>query len=54
MGSRDELASLLTLVAQRGLRPVVDSVHGFTRVRDAFARLASGDIFGKVVLDHSG
>ncbi len=53
MGTRDELAALLTLCAQRGVRPVVDSVYGFSEVPAAFARLASGQAFGKVVLDHS-
>jgi len=53
MGTRDELASLLAFVTDRGLRPVVDSVYGFTQVREAFARLASGATFGKVVLDHT-
>jgi NADPH:quinone reductase-like Zn-dependent oxidoreductase len=52
MGTPDELAALLDLCAG-GVRPVVDSVFGFSEVRDAFARLHSGDVFGKVVLDHS-
>jgi NADPH:quinone reductase-like Zn-dependent oxidoreductase len=52
MGTRDELAELLALVADRGVTPVVDSVHPFSRAGDAFARLASGDVFGKVVIDH--
>ena len=52
MGTRAELVALLELVAERQIRPVVDSVHGFGQVRDAFARLASGAAFGKVVLDH--
>jgi NADPH:quinone reductase-like Zn-dependent oxidoreductase len=53
MGTREELESLLRLVTERQIQPVVDSVHGFTQVRDAFARLASGEVFGKVVLDHT-
>jgi NADPH:quinone reductase-like Zn-dependent oxidoreductase len=52
MGTPDELAALLDLVAG-GLRPVVDSEFGFSEVRAAFERLASGDAFGKVVLDHT-
>ena len=32
---------------------MVDSVVPFSRVEDAFARLHSGDVFGKVVLDHT-
>jgi NADPH:quinone reductase-like Zn-dependent oxidoreductase len=53
MGTRDELAELLDLMADRGIRPVVDSTYGFNEVRQAFARLASGEIYGKVVIDHS-
>jgi NADPH:quinone reductase-like Zn-dependent oxidoreductase len=52
MGTPDELAALLNLVAG-GLRPVVDSVFGFSEVRAAFERLASGEVFGKIVLDHT-
>jgi NADPH2:quinone reductase len=32
------------------LRPVIDSVYPMDRAEDAYARLASGDAFGKVVL----
>jgi NADPH:quinone reductase-like Zn-dependent oxidoreductase len=53
MGTPEELAQLLRLCAERGVRPIVDSVYGFSDVRGAFERLASGDVFGKVVLDHS-
>jgi NADPH:quinone reductase-like Zn-dependent oxidoreductase len=53
MGTPEELGQLLRLCAERGVRPIVDSVHGFSDVRGAFERLASGDVFGKVVLDHS-
>jgi NADPH:quinone reductase-like Zn-dependent oxidoreductase len=52
MGTRDELAELLELVTDRGVTPVLDSVHPFSRAGEAFARLASGDVFGKVVVDH--
>ncbi|MEN3309413.1 MAG: hypothetical protein V7603_5615 [Micromonosporaceae bacterium] len=53
MGTRDELGALLALCAGRGIRPVIDSVHGFSEVRQAFEDLARGDVFGKIVLDHS-
>lgn len=53
MGTRAELSELVELVVQRDIRPVVDSTYGFSEVRDAFARLASGGVFGKVVLDHT-
>jgi len=51
MGTREELAALVDLCAERGIRPVVDSVYGFAQVRDAFEKLYSGDVFGKVVLE---
>ncbi len=51
-GTPDELTALLDMCAG-GLRPVVDSVFGFSQVRDAFEKLHSGDVFGKVVLDHT-
>jgi NADPH:quinone reductase-like Zn-dependent oxidoreductase len=52
MGTPDELAALLQLCAD-GMKPVIDSVLGFSEVRDAFERLAAGDVFGKIVLDHT-
>lgn len=54
MGARDELSALVNLVADHDIRPIVDSVFSFSQARDAFARLASGEVFGKVVLDHTG
>ena len=51
MGTRDELADLVALMAQRGIKPVIDSVYPFEQAAAAFARLESGDAFGKVVLD---
>ncbi len=53
MGTRDELAALLSLCATEGIRPLVDSEYGFSAVRKAFEQLESGDVFGKLVLDHS-
>jgi len=52
MGTPQELAGLLSLCQERGIRPVIDSVFPFSDVAGAFARLQSGDVFGKVVLDH--
>ncbi|ROT32261.1 Zn-dependent oxidoreductase [Micromonospora sp. HM5-17] len=53
MGTAAELAELLDLCVSRGIRPVIDEVYGFSQVAEAFARLHSGRVFGKVVLDHS-
>jgi len=52
MGTRDELAAVAALMASRGIKPVIDSVYPFGQAAHAFARLASGDAFGKIVLDH--
>lgn len=51
MGTHDELAALLALCVEKGLRPVIDSEYALTDARDAFSRLAGGDTFGKVVLN---
>jgi len=53
MGTRDELAALLSLCVSRGIRPLIDSEYPFPAVRSAFERLESGEVFGKIVLDHA-
>jgi NADPH:quinone reductase-like Zn-dependent oxidoreductase len=53
MGTREELAALLKLIVDKGISPVIDGVYGFTEARAAFERLNTGDVFGKIVLDHS-
>ncbi|MET0414865.1 MAG: zinc-binding dehydrogenase, partial [Actinoplanes sp.] len=50
MGTRDELVALLDLA--KDVRPVIDATYGFSAVADAFARLESGEVFGKVAIDH--
>ncbi|MEU8236815.1 zinc-binding dehydrogenase [Actinoplanes missouriensis] len=52
MGTPDELAALLRLIEEGTVRPVIDTTFGFGEVERAFERLASGDVFGKVVIDH--
>ncbi len=52
MGMPEELVALAELCAS-GVRPVVDEVIPFTDVRTAFEKLYRGDVFGKVVLDHT-
>jgi NADPH:quinone reductase-like Zn-dependent oxidoreductase len=53
MGTRDELAALASLCVTRGIRPIIDSQYGFSDVRAAFEHLAAGDVFGKVIIDHT-
>ncbi|MFF7209935.1 zinc-binding dehydrogenase [Streptomyces sp. NPDC008238] len=50
MGTKDELADLLSFCALTGVRPVVDTVLPLDRAREGFARMAGGELFGKVVL----
>ncbi|WP_033345528.1 zinc-binding dehydrogenase [Catenuloplanes japonicus] len=53
MGTPDELAALLDLCVTKDVRPVIDTVFGFSEAGAAFAKLASGHIFGKIALDHT-
>ena len=50
MGTRDELVRLIRLLAETGVRPVVDSTVPLEQAAAAFGRLAGGDVFGKIVL----
>jgi NADPH:quinone reductase-like Zn-dependent oxidoreductase len=52
MGTPEELEALLGLCAD-GLRPIIDSEFGLSEAGEAFGRLYAGDVFGKVVLDHT-
>ena len=50
MGTRDELERLLRSCEMTGVRPTIDSVCPMADAREAMARLAEGDMFGKIVL----
>ncbi len=50
MGTRDELAGLLSLLAATGVRPQIDSVVPLADAASGFARMAAGDVVGKIVL----
>jgi NADPH:quinone reductase-like Zn-dependent oxidoreductase len=50
MGTLDELRGLLRLLETTGVRPTVDGVLPLADARQAFERLASGDVVGKLVL----
>ena len=49
MGSRAELERLASFVAHHGIEPVVDTVLPLADAREGFARMAEGEVFGKVV-----
>ncbi|WP_432835441.1 zinc-binding dehydrogenase [Dactylosporangium sp. CA-092794] len=53
MGTPEELADLMALLARTGIRPVIDTILPFSEARKAFELLQSGQVFGKVVLDHT-
>ena len=53
MGTPAELGDLMGMMASTGVRPVVDQRSGSPRSREAFAKLYAGDVFGKIVLDHT-
>ena len=50
MGTRDELASLVSLLDATGARPLVDRVLPMEQAPEGFAAMIDGDVFGKVVL----
>lgn len=49
MGTRGDLERLAKFVVQQGIEPVVDTVLPLERAREGFAKMESGDLFGKVV-----
>ena len=53
MGTIEELASLVTLLVDTGIRPTVDATYPLAEARTAFERLDTGDVVGKLVLTHA-
>ena len=49
MGTRDDLARLAQFCVTAGVRPLVDEVVPLREATRGFAKMASGDLFGKVV-----
>jgi NADPH:quinone reductase-like Zn-dependent oxidoreductase len=49
MGTRGELASLVSMLDATGVRPVIDRTLPMDQAREGFAAMASGELFGKVV-----
>ena len=50
MGDMEEFAAVLKLL-EDGVTPVIDSIFPATEASQAFARLESGEQFGKIVID---
>ena len=53
MGTRAELERLVGFCELTGVRPVVDSVLPLEDAREGFARMAAGDLVGKIVFTRS-
>ena len=49
MGTRKELEQLLAFLDATGVRPVIDTVLPLAQARDGFAKMAEGELFGKIV-----
>lgn len=50
MGTRAELVDLVRFLAETGVRPLVAAEFALPDARDAYAQLAGGEQFGKIVL----
>jgi NADPH:quinone reductase-like Zn-dependent oxidoreductase len=49
MGTRGELASLVTFLDATGTRPLIDRTLPMEQAADGFAAMAEGNVFGKIV-----
>jgi len=49
MGTRDELAGLVSLLDATGARPLIDRTLPMEQARDGFAAMLDGEQFGKIV-----
>ena len=51
VGNREQFESFNLAITEGGLRPVIDKVFPFESAPDAIRHLASGEHFGKIVID---
>ena len=49
MGTRQELAALVSMLHATGTRPLIDHTLDLADAREGFEAMASGDVFGKIV-----
>lgn len=49
MGSRDQLARLVTFCEQTGVRPLIDRTLPMNEAKEGFEAMIKGELFGKVV-----
>jgi len=52
VGSRRDFEAMVQAIAQHRLRPALDCSYPFEGLKDALARLAGGQHFGKIVIRH--
>jgi D-arabinose 1-dehydrogenase-like Zn-dependent alcohol dehydrogenase len=50
VGSRADLEALSKALAAHETRPVIDSIHSFDQVREAYRQFESRRFFGKIVI----
>lgn len=50
LGSREDFRQMVRAITATRLTPIIDSAEPLDRVRDAMARMESGEQFGKIVL----
>ncbi|CAN5662911.1 zinc-binding dehydrogenase [soil metagenome] len=50
MGTRRELAKLLSFMVASGVRPLIDETYPLADAKTAYGRMAEGELFGKIVL----
>jgi NADPH:quinone reductase-like Zn-dependent oxidoreductase len=51
VGSRDMFEAMARMIDLKKIFPVVDKVYPFTEAKAAFAAMAAGEHFGKIVLE---
>ena len=49
MGNRAELERLANFVVNKGITPIIDSTYALADARAGFAKMAAGDMFGKII-----
>ena len=50
MGTRDELVSVMQLLVNTGVRPVIDRTLPLADAR-GFAAMINGEVFGKIIFE---
>jgi D-arabinose 1-dehydrogenase-like Zn-dependent alcohol dehydrogenase len=54
LGTRDELADLLSFCANTGIKPAIGGEYPLPQAHDAFKAMLAGETAGKFVLTTSG